>query len=105
MEYLNILLLAIVTIFIVDISGIIETLKDYLGKWLKIIVGRLRPLDCSLCMTFWVCLIYAICVGAFSIPMLAYISLLSFLSMRIGDLLRLADDILSALINKITKRL
>lgn len=105
MEYLNILLLAIIVVFVVDISGIIDTCKDYLGKWLNIKVGRLRPLDCSLCMTFWVCLIYAICVGAFSISMLAYIALLSFLSMRIADLMRLADDLLCALINKITKRL
>lgn len=105
MEYLNILLLAIVTVFVVDISGIVDTCKGYLGKWLNIKVGRLRPFDCSLCMTFWVCLVYAICVGSISIPMLAYIALLSFLSMRIADLMRLADDLICALINQITKRL
>lgn len=105
MDYLNITLLAVVVVFVVDISGIVETLKEGIGKLLKIKVGRLRPFDCSLCMVWWVCLIYALCVGAFSIPMIAYISLLALLSLRIADTLRLISDIIGAIVERISKRL
>ena len=105
MNYLNITLLAVVVVFVVDISGIVETLKEGIGKLLKIKVGRLRPFDCSLCMVWWSCLIYALCVGAFSIPMIAYISLLALLSLRIADTLRLISDIIGAIVERISKRL
>ncbi len=105
MDYLNITLLAVVVVFVVDISGIVETLKESIGKLLKIKVGRLRPFDCSLCMAWWVCLIYALCVGAFSIPMIAYISLLALLSLRIADTLRLISDIIGAIVEQISKKL
>lgn len=105
MDYLNITLLAVVVVFVVDISGIVETLKEGIGKLLKIKVGRLRPFDCSLCMVWWSCLIYALCVGAFSIPMIAYISLLALLSLRIADTLRLISDIIGAVVERISKRL
>ena len=105
MDYLNITLLAVVVVFVVDISGIVETLKEGIGKLLKIKVGRLRPFDCALCMVWWSCLIYALCVGAFSIPMIAYISLLALLSLRIADTLRLISDIIGAIVERISKRL
>lgn len=105
MDYIDILLLALVVVYVVDISGIIDTLKETIGKVLHIKVGRLRSLDCSLCMVWWVCLIYAICVGSFSIPMLAYISLLSFLAIRLADLMRLISDIIGSFIEQISKRL
>lgn len=105
MDYLDITLLAVVVVFVVDISGIVETLKEGIGKLLKIKVGRLRPFDCSLCMVWWSCLIYALCVGVFSIPMIAYISLLALLSLRIADTLRLISDIIGAVVERISKRL
>lgn len=105
MDYLNITLLAVVVVFVVDISGIVETLKEGIGKLLKIKVGRLRPFDCSLCMVWWSCLIYALCVGCFTIPILAYISLLSLLALRIADVLRLISDVIGAVIERISKRL
>jgi hypothetical protein len=105
MNYLNIFLLALIVVYVVDVSGIVESLKEAIGKVLRIKVGRLRPLDCSLCMVWWVCLIYAICVGSLSIPMLAYISLLSFLAIRLADLMRLVSDIIGAIIEKINKHL
>jgi len=105
MEYLNILLLATIIVFVVDISGAVEVFKEKLGKMLRIKVGSLRPFDCSLCMVWWSCLIYALCVGCFTIPILAYISLLSLLALRIADVLRLISDVIGAVIERISKRL
>lgn len=95
MIYLELILLAVVVVFIVDISGIADTFKDVLGKMLNITIRRLRPFDCSLCMVWWSLLVYALCIGELNIYTLAYIALLSALAMRIADLMRVIDSIIT----------
>ena len=84
--YIELLLVALVTIYIVDISGFTESWRDALARWLKVTSLRpLKPFDCGLCMTWWVCLIYALCVGQLSIGTIAFSALLSHLSNPIGQ--------------------
>ena len=84
--YIEMLLVALVTIYIVDISGFTESWRDALARWLKVASLRpLKPFDCGLCMTWWVCLIYALCVGQLSIGTIAFSALLSHLSNPIGQ--------------------
>ena len=84
--YIHLILVALVTIYIVDISGFTESLRDALARWLKIPTLRpLKPFDCGKCMTWWVCIIYAICVGQFSLGTIAFAALLSHLSNPIGE--------------------
>lgn len=83
--YIDLLLVALVTIYIVDISGFTESWRDALARWLKVANLRpLKPFDCGKCMTWWVCLIYAICVGRISLETVAFSALLSHLSIPIG---------------------
>lgn len=104
--YLDLLLIAAITIFIVDLSGFTEAWRSALTRLLKAKdLKPIRPFDCSLCMTWWICIIYAICTGSFSLPVLAYIALLSFLSIPIGQLLIFIREGLSFLINEMMKRL
>lgn len=70
-------------VFIVDLSGIVDTFKSVLARFLT--QGavdtsnyRLKPFDCSLCSTFWCCLIYLIITGTFSIPLLAFVGILAW---------------------------
>lgn len=84
--YIDLILVALVTIYIVDISGFTESWRDALAKRLH--VSRLRPLkpfDCGKCMTWWVCLIYPICTGDISLGTIAFAALLSHLSNPIGE--------------------
>lgn len=84
--YIELLLVALVTIYIVDISGFTESWRDALARWLKVASLRpIKPFDCGLCMTWWVCLIYALCVGQLSIGTIAFSALLSHLSNPIGQ--------------------
>ena len=84
--YIHLILVALVTIYIVDISGFTESWRDALARWLKIPTLRpLKPFDCGKCMTWWVCIIYAICVGQFSLGTIAFAALLSHLSNPIGE--------------------
>lgn len=105
MVYFDIFLLTIVVVYIVDISGIIDSIKWAIGRWLGITVGRLKPFDCSLCMTWWIALIYAIAVGACDIYTIAYIAMLSALSSQISDCISLGRDLISYGINLISQRL
>ena len=100
--YIDLFLLATIVIYIVDLSGFTQSWRDGLAHLLK--VKSLRPLppfDCSLCLTWWSCLIYALCAGSFSLPVIAYSALLSFLSIPIGQIIISIREELLWLINKL----
>ena len=85
--YIDLLLIAVITIYIVDLSGFTQSWRAAVAKWLKVReLKPLKPFDCGQCMTWWVCIIYALSMGEFSLPVLAYTALLSFLSLPIGQL-------------------
>lgn len=105
MTVINLLIIASVVCFIVDISGIIDTLRHFL--WKKYIgVGNeknlsLKPLSCSLCMTFHTGWIYLLIIGQFTLFNFAFVCLLALLSSNITDALRLTKDLLAWIINQI----
>lgn len=106
--YIDLLLVAAITIYIVDLSGFTQSWRDALARWLKVSEQQLRPLppfDCSKCMVWWTCIIYSICTGTFSLAVLAYIALLSFLSIPLGQLFLFINESLSWLIDKMMRRL
>lgn len=101
--YIQLLLIAAITIYIVDLSGFTESWRSALAKWLKVKeLKPMKPFDCGQCMTWWVCIIYSICEGEFSLPVLAFAALLSFLSLPIGQLCISIREGMLALINKLT---
>lgn len=100
--FVDLLLVAVITIYIVDVSGFTESWRDALARWLK--VTNLRPLppfDCGKCMTWWVCLIYALCVGQISLGTIAFAALLSLLSNPIGEMLIFTREWLTHIIDKL----
>lgn len=79
--YIQLLLVAAVVVYIVDLSGFTDSWRGALQRWLHIkVLGPVKPFDCSLCMTWWSCLIYAICARQISLPVIAYSALLALLS-------------------------
>lgn len=96
---LNLIMISAVVCFVVDISGIVDTLKHFLWKkYVKIGDWRnlsLKPLDCSLCSVWWATLIYIIATGHFTIAYIGLCALLSLLSANITDLLQLTKDIIT----------
>ena len=105
MVYVNLIALSAVIAYITEVSGIIDTLKYALGRWLGVTVSRLKPLDCSLCMTWWCGLIYIICVGECSVINIAFVALLSALAHNIAEGIMLISDSISLGIDKIRDRL
>lgn len=106
---IDLILLMLIIVFIIDLSGIVPTIKKAI--WKKYIkIGdytnlSLKPLDCSLCLTFWIGLIYLIIAGEFTLPLIAYNTLLAFLTSPAGDLLILIKDIFTKAISSLAKLL
>lgn len=102
--YIDLFLVALITIYIVDISGFTESWRAAIARSLKIPVSSLRPLkpfDCSLCMTWWVCLIYALCTGHFNLGTIAFSALLSHLSNPIREALIFIREWITWVIDKL----
>lgn len=87
--------IAFVVVFIVDISGVVDSIKSALSSWLGHgTVKRLKPFDCSLCMTFWSGLIYLAASGRFSLMGAAVVCLLAYLTPAIKELLSLLMEVI-----------
>ena len=98
---IDLILVALVTIYIVDLSGFTETLLKVISAYKGRKITELKPFSCSLCMVWWVCLIYAVIVGNLTIPVVALIALLSLLSVPFGQLLILIREAFLKVITKL----
>ena len=85
--YTDILILTLVVIFIVDLSGFTDAWLHALSRWLGHTVKEVKPFSCSLCMTWWTGLAYAIISGNINIPVIGYIALLAYLSFPLSQVL------------------
>lgn len=106
---INLFILTCIIVFIIDLSGFVdEMVKRLYYKYIKVgdyhtLIPKLKPLTCSLCMTFWVGLIYLLITSQFNLVMIGYVCLLAFLSPIIGDILIMIKDVLNKIINLIYK--
>ena len=97
----DLLMVAAVTVYIVDLSGFTESWRNALARWLHIKALRdLPPFDCGKCATWWACLIFAWCKYGLTLEAIAVSALLSFLSVTIGNLLHFIRDWMDWAINK-----
>ena len=102
--YIDLLLVALVTIYIVDISGFTEAWRTALARFLKIDAEKMRelpPFDCGKCMAWWVCLIYALCVGQFNLCTIAFSAAMSLLSIPLGQVMIFIREGLNWIIQKL----
>lgn len=102
---INILLIAVIAVFIIDLSGAINNLaKPIVRKILHLSPNadiHLPLIGCSLCVTFWAGLIYLLAVEAFALPGIVIVCIVSFLTPIISDTLILCKDLLTKLIDLI----
>ena len=102
---INILLLATIIVFIVDLSGSIEHLVKPIVKYFLHIPPQkditLPIIECSLCCVWWIGLIYVCCVSisnAFTfnqfLILVSVLAVISFLTSSIKDILVLIKDLI-----------
>lgn len=108
MTLINLFLIAVICVFIIDISGAVNSLKSGL-KWIYTkgkMSGsdyRLKPFDCSLCSTFWCGLIYLLIAGEFTLPYIVAVCMMAYFTSVIKNSILLIEDILTKVINVIYK--
>ena len=110
MTLLNLIIICLVNVLIIDISGFIQSVKSFISKLLTnkqldTTNFRLKPFDCSFCMTFWTGLIYTLVIGQFTLVNLLIILLLAFMTEPIYRILLLIKDTILKLIDKLDNAL
>lgn len=101
MIYWRLLEITIITVIIVDISGIVTDLKKMIGRILGIQNVSLKPLGCSFCMTFWMSMCYLVYLGELNLTTIMFTLIMSTLTPVIGDLIYMIRDIFGKIILKI----
>ena len=89
--YIELLLLAAIVVYIVDLSGFKDTILAVASAFTRKHglppVKKLRPFTCSLCSVWWCCLLWCIFRKNFTLPLVAYSAALSFFSLTLYELL------------------
>lgn len=112
MIYINILLITTIICLVTDISGVVESIKNWLKKWLDI-KGEVKCklLECSLCQSHWINLIYVIylyindCLCCNFLFIYTYILFLSVNTTNITNILLFIRDLIENIIQKLWKKL
>lgn len=104
---LDLFLIATAIVLVVDCSGVMESVRGAVAKWLHAPSERvsIKPLDCSKCLTVWVGLGYALIVGEFSLPILCYVLLLGVMTPNIATLVNITTEAVRCLLEKIYEKL
>lgn len=84
----------IISVIVIDISGFVHSIKVAIGKYLGISPNsfRIKPFDCSFCMTFWVSMIYLLVVGRFTLLNIAIVLLMCCLTTPLKNLVMSVRD-------------
>ena len=101
---LDILLLSALMVFIIDISGVMDSIERAIAKWLNVNKIRIpKPFSCSLCMSWWVGIAYCIIMHSFTISWIAYVALIAFLTPVTYNILTFVRDLLNKIIDALCK--
>ena len=101
MIYIELLALAFIVVYIIDETGIVNSIKTFIKRWLNTKSDiTLKPLDCSLCMTHWVCLVYAFIFNELSIFVYLYILFLSCNTDNIYAMIQKVNELISKFTNQ-----
>ena len=103
--YIDMLMVAMITIYVVDLSGFTDTWLKFLSAYKGRKITELKPFSCSLCMVWWVCLAYLVTTSQLTLSLVAFTALLSFLSIPMGQILVMLREVMLHIINKLMSRL
>lgn len=105
---INIFLITFIIVFIIDLSGFIDSIKTFIQFLVYKIYGlrinefRIKPFDCSLCMSFWTNIIYIYIINEVTILNIAFISICAFSTRFIYDFVQTFYNYINKLLIKLT---
>lgn len=95
---ITLLLIQAIIVFVIDLSGFITEMEKILSKKRGKKVLIRKPFSCSLCLSFYAGLLALIITGNITIPLIAYVCLLAFLTPITGEILITLKDLLGTII-------
>ena len=105
MFYTNMILLAFVVSFIVDVSGFVQSVRPGINAALhRDPDARLRPFDCSTCVCFWSGVVLCIFAG-FTFPHLAFVCACAYCERFLTQSVFMIGEAINDLLAKLSKRL
>ena len=110
MIYLNLFLISVIWVVILDLSGFIPSFKTILARFLNMPAKfseniKIKPFECSLCMTWWSGLIYLIFIHEISFLNISAALLISFFTTTTKDFILLVQDLINWVFIQISKLL
>ena len=101
--YTQLLLVAAITVYVVDLSGFTVSWRSALRKALGVPVLRpLPPFDCGKCATWWACLLWAwLACHDLRLETVAFAALLSFASTAAGTVAGAVRDTVINIFNRV----
>lgn len=105
---LNFFCIAVIWVVILDLTDFMSTIKGWISSILTKGKShnseyRLKPIDCSLCMSWWSILAYIIIVDQLSLVNIMLALLIAWLTPVIKDTLILINTLINTLITKLMK--
>lgn len=94
---LELLMVAAIVVFIIDVSGFKETFLNFVSHLTGKTVQHLRPFTCSLCMTWWMGILWLLLSHSLNLYALAVLCIISALTRPIAGLYILLIEAVSAL--------
>lgn len=104
MILLNILVINLALILVIDLSGFVPSCKRLISKWLtnnhiETDTFRIKPFDCSYCMTFWCTLLFIIVIGQFTFFNIFLVIMITHFTDVTRQMMLLIKDLLLKIIN------
>lgn len=103
---LVLLLIAICCVVVIDLSGFIDALKQWIWKFAfkgkrEYQYFSLKPFDCALCASWWINLGYLIISGNWNLPLMTLALVIAFLTPIIKDTILTLKAFLQKIIDTI----
>lgn len=106
MIYLDLLAIAAIAVFIIDISGVIDEVEGYIRRKYNLPLFKIpKPFSCSLCTTFWCGIIYLLLYNKLCALNILYVCVLAMFTPIILNLLESMRDIINEIITKVTNKI
>lgn len=97
----ELILIQLIAVYLTDVARMGDTLKEKLARHLHCHIARLRPFDCSLCLTWWMGLLWLLLNWELSLANVATVAALS----ATADLTATAFFTIKDIVIKILSRL
>lgn len=100
-------MLTCIVVFIVDLSGFVQSMKKALVKFriIKDEYVQIKPFDCSLCMSWWIGLIYIYLNNQFTISGVFLVSMFAFITPLLNTIIHFITDTIGLFINKLSEKM